>query len=84
MKRYDRYLIARLLTFVALVVLVLLMIFVIVDFSEKTDDFTDRGAAMSDIIFRYYIPYIPEIVWRWQRCGLPGCRTQGLFTPISL
>jgi len=62
MKRYDRYMIARLLTFVALVVLVLLMIFIIVDFSEKTDDFTDRGAAMSDIIFRYYIPYIPEII----------------------
>ncbi len=62
MKRYDRYLILRLLTFVALVILVLLMIFIIVDFSEKTDDFTDRGAVMTEIIFRYYIPYIPEIV----------------------
>jgi lipopolysaccharide export system permease protein len=62
MKRYDRFLIGRLLTFVALVVLVLLMIFIIVDFSEKTDDFTDRGAAMSDILYRYYIPYIPEII----------------------
>lgn len=62
MKRYDRYLIMRLCTFVALVVLVLLVIFIIVDFSEKTDDFTDRGAVMSEIIFRYYIPYIPEIV----------------------
>lgn len=62
MKRYDRYLILRLLTFVVLVILILLMIFVVVDFSEKTDDFTDRGASMSDIIYRYYLPYIPEIV----------------------
>lgn len=62
MKRYDRYLILRLITFVTLVVLVLLMIFIMVDFSEKTDDFTDRGAKMADIVYRYYIPYIPEIV----------------------
>ncbi len=62
MKRYDRYVMVRLGVFAAMIVLVLTMIYVLVDFSEKTDDFTDRGASMPDILNRYYIPYIPEIV----------------------
>jgi len=59
---YDKYVAKRMFVFVTLVIMVLVMIFIVVDFSEKTDDFTDRGAVMSDVIQRYYIPYIPEII----------------------
>jgi lipopolysaccharide export system permease protein len=61
-KRYDRFVIGRVIAFVVLVILILLMIYIVVDFSEKTDDFTDRGASMSDVVQRYYLPYIPEMV----------------------
>jgi lipopolysaccharide export system permease protein len=62
LKRYDTYVIARVTAFVVILILILLMIYIVVDFSEKTDDFTDRGAGLADIVQRYYLPYIPEII----------------------
>jgi len=33
-----------------------------IDFSENSDDFTDRGATFSEIWLSYYLPYIPEMI----------------------
>lgn len=41
---------------------VLVVIFVLMDFSENSDDFTDNGAPISLILGVYYLNYIPEMV----------------------
>ncbi len=33
-----------------------------IDFSENSDDFSDRGAEFHEIWFNYYLPYIPEMI----------------------
>lgn len=33
-----------------------------IDFSENSDDFTDRGATLAEIWSEYYLPYIPEMI----------------------
>jgi len=33
-----------------------------IDFSENSDDFTDRGATFNEIWLSYYLPYIPEMI----------------------
>lgn len=40
---------------------VLICIFILFDFSENSDDFTDKGASLSDIWNLYYLNYIPEM-----------------------
>src|SRR5699024_5254791 len=42
--------------------LVLIFIFIILDFSENSEDFTDKGATFSLIFGVYYLNYIPEMV----------------------
>ncbi|MEX2403376.1 MAG: LptF/LptG family permease [Balneolales bacterium] len=60
--RIDRYIISRLFSITLFVLLVLIFIFIIIDFSENSDDFTDRGATFYEIFFDYYLHYIPEII----------------------
>ena len=62
MKHLDWYIIRRLVSITTLVLVVLICIFVIIDFSENSDDFTDRGATMAEIWGDYYINYIPEMI----------------------
>jgi len=45
-----------------MVILVLIFVFIVIDFSENSDNFTDRGATFSDIWNRYYLNYIPDII----------------------
>ncbi|MDZ7692938.1 MAG: LptF/LptG family permease [Balneolaceae bacterium] len=40
---------------------VLIFIFVVIDFSENSDDFTDKGATFAEIFGQYYLNYIPEM-----------------------
>ena len=49
MKHLDLYIIRRLVSTTTLVLVVLICIFVIIDFSENSDDFSDRGATMAEI-----------------------------------
>jgi len=62
LNRLDRYILVRLAATTALVLLMLIVIYIIIDFSENSDDFTDRGAVLSEIWGDYYLNYIPEIV----------------------
>ncbi|MDZ7715567.1 MAG: LptF/LptG family permease [Balneolaceae bacterium] len=61
-KKIDRYIFSRLLTITMFVLLVLIFIYVVIDFSNNSDAFTDNGATISQIFGVYYLNYIPEMV----------------------
>ncbi len=58
----DRHILWNLISVTLLVLFLLILIFILVHFSENVDDFTDRGATFKQIWMDYYIPYIPEII----------------------
>lgn len=62
MNRFDRLIITHLLAITTLVLVLLICVFIIFDFSENSDDFTDRGATLAMIWSDYYMNYIPEMV----------------------
>jgi lipopolysaccharide export system permease protein len=62
MKKIDRYILGRLLMTTLFVLLVLIFIYIVIDFSENSDDFTDRGATLAIIWSQYYLNYIPEMI----------------------
>lgn len=61
-KKIDRYIFWRMVTITLFVLGVLIFIFVVIDFSEHSEDFTDRGATMDEVFGVYYFNYIPEII----------------------
>lgn len=61
-KKIDRYIFIRLLVVTLFVLGVLIFIFIVIDFSENSDDFTDRGAELPEIFGVYYLNYIPEMI----------------------
>ncbi len=61
-KRIDRYIVLRLFTITVFTLMVLIFIFLVIDFSENSDDFTDHGATFAQIFGIYYLNYIPEII----------------------
>ncbi|MFU8860153.1 MAG: LptF/LptG family permease [Cyclonatronaceae bacterium] len=62
MKFIDLYILKRLAVITGMVLALLIFIFVIIDFSENSDSFTDRGATMEAIWNDYYLHYIPEMI----------------------
>ena len=62
LNRIDRYILIRLFSITLFVLMILIFVFIIIDFSEKSDDFTDRGATLYEIWFDYYLHYIPEMI----------------------
>ncbi len=62
MRKLDRYIFFRLLTISVFVTAVLICIYILVDFSENSDDFVDRGASLYQIWGEYYLHYIPEMM----------------------
>ena len=61
-QKIDRYIFWRLLTITVFVLGVLIFIFIVIDFSDHSDDFTDKGATFSEIFGQYYLNYIPEMI----------------------
>lgn len=62
MNRIDRFILFRLFSITSFILLVLVALFLIIDFSENSDDFTDRGAKLGYIFSAYYLNYIPEMI----------------------
>lgn len=60
--RIDRFILSRLTLITSMVLFLLILIFIVIDYSENSDDFSDRGATLSMVWNDYYVPYIPEIV----------------------
>ena len=61
-KKIDQYIITRLFGITFFMLLVLIFIFIVFDFSEHSEDFTDQGATFAEIFGVYYLNYIPEII----------------------
>ncbi|MEX0904766.1 MAG: LptF/LptG family permease [Balneolaceae bacterium] len=61
MNKLDRYIFLRLFTITFFMLAVLIFIFILIDFSENSDDFTDQGATLGQIWSLYYLNYIPEM-----------------------
>ena len=59
--KLDRYIILRLFTITLFVIAVLVFIFIMIDFSENSDDYTDKGAVLKEIWGDYYLNYVPEM-----------------------
>lgn len=62
MIKFDRHIFKQLFTITLFVMLVLICIFVLIDFSENSDEFAENGAEMAQIWNQYYLNYVPEMV----------------------
>lgn len=62
MTQIDRLILRRMAMITMMVLFLLIFVFILIDYSENSDDFTDRGAVWSQIWNHYYLPYIPEII----------------------
>lgn len=62
LKKIDIYIIKKFLGTYFYSILLLAVIIIIFDISEKIDDFIDRKAPVSAIIFQYYLNFIPYFV----------------------
>ena len=61
MKKIDRYILGKYLTTFFFCLLLFTVIVVVVDISEKTDNFVKSGLSVYRIIMDYYIGFIPRI-----------------------
>jgi lipopolysaccharide export system permease protein len=62
MKTIDRYIIRKFLGTFFFTLIVLIFIVIIFDISEKIDDFLNHNTPLSEIIFDYYLNFIPYFV----------------------
>lgn len=60
MKKLDLYIIRKFLGTFFLALLLIILIAVVFDISEKIDNFIDKGASILDIITKYYFNFIPN------------------------
>lgn len=58
-KKFDWYIIRRFITTFAVTLSLFIIIIIIFDISEKLDDFLKKQAPLKEIIFNYYLNYVP-------------------------
>ena len=61
MRILDWYILKKFLSTFLFVVLILVAIIVVIDFTEKNDDFIKRKAPTEAVIYDYYLNFIPYI-----------------------
>lgn len=59
LKIFDRYIIRKFVTTFAVTLGLFIIIIIVFDVSEKLDDFLQKQAPISEIIFLYYLNYVP-------------------------
>jgi lipopolysaccharide export system permease protein len=62
MKKIDWYILKKFLSTFFFAILLFTLISVVVDISEKTDDFTKSHLSLKQIILQYYIGFVPYII----------------------
>ncbi|MFA6806776.1 MAG: LptF/LptG family permease [Bacteroidales bacterium] len=62
LKKIDKYIIKQLLATFFLAIALIILIVIVFDISEKLDDFLEREAPIREIIFTYYVNFIPYFV----------------------
>lgn len=61
MRILDRYIIRRMLGTFVFILALLIVISMVIDFSEKVDNFLEGERATPEVILRYYLNFIPYI-----------------------
>ncbi len=61
MTTIDRYIIKNFLNTFFFAVLIFTMVAIVIDFSERIDDFLEGTMSLKRIIFEYYLNFIPQI-----------------------
>jgi lipopolysaccharide export system permease protein len=61
-KKIDWYILKKFLTTFAVAILLLTVITIVIDVSEKSDDFIKSGLSLKELIMQYYIGFIPRIL----------------------
>ncbi len=61
MKKLDKYILKSFLTTFVFCILLFTIIVVVIDTSEKTDDFHKSGLSFWEIIIQYHVGFIPHI-----------------------
>ncbi|WP_439881671.1 LptF/LptG family permease [Pontibacter sp. MBLB2868] len=59
MKLLDKYILKKFLTTFVFTVLILVAVILVIDFTEKNDDFIKHNVAIGEILFDYYLNLIP-------------------------
>jgi lipopolysaccharide export system permease protein len=59
LKLIDKYILKKFLTTYVFTVLIMVSVILVIDFTEKNDDFIKHSVPISEIIFDYYIHLIP-------------------------
>ena len=62
MKKLDWYILKKFLTVFFFSIFLFAVIAVVIDVSEKTDDFVRSGFSAGEIFTHYYIGFIPHII----------------------
>jgi lipopolysaccharide export system permease protein len=62
MKILDWYILKKFLTTTLFIALIFTLISVVIDTSEKADDFVKTGLSTSQIIMKYYVGFVPFIL----------------------
>lgn len=62
MKKIDRYILKKFLSTFFFSILLFTVIAVVIDVSEKTDDFVKSGYSFTEVITKYYFGFIPHII----------------------
>lgn len=57
----DRYIIKKFLSTFLFAVFIFTMVAMVIDFSERIDDFLEEKVPINEIIFDYYLNFIPQI-----------------------
>jgi len=61
LKKLDWYILKKFLTTFFFCVFLFTVIAVVIDISEKTDDFVKAGLSASEVFTKYYLGFIPYI-----------------------
>jgi lipopolysaccharide export system permease protein len=62
-RKLDIFIIRKYLSTFVFTALIFTMIAVVIDFSEKLEKFIEEPTTLHEIIFQYYLAFIPQINW---------------------
>jgi lipopolysaccharide export system permease protein len=62
MKKLDWYILKKFYSTFFFIILMMLLIVLVIDYSEKTDDFVKAQKSFTDVFKQYYVGFIPHII----------------------
>ena len=62
MKKIDWYILKKFYSTFFFIIVMMLLIVLVIDYSEKTDDFVKANKSFAEVVSQYYIGFVPHIV----------------------